>query len=258
VNTQTGNKPSARMDPRIRERRIEVQRALGRRRLRVLLVVAVAVVAVGVAYLVVQSPLLDIDRVRVQGAKHLRADEIRSAAGVRLHDALVFADTGAIVRRVERLPWVEHASVYRDFPGTLRVAVTEYEPVAFARDGSQFALFAANGRAIARVPRPPDGAVELRGVRHPPADGQLLSPPEAADLVARLPADLARRVAAVDIARAGLALVLKGGGAIRLGTPDAIDAKAQAARAVLASGTVPTCFAYLDVSTPQTPVLRAC
>ena len=39
--------------------------------------------------------------------------------GVRTHDHLLFVDTGAIARRVEQLPWVEHATVRRDFPGTI-------------------------------------------------------------------------------------------------------------------------------------------
>jgi uncharacterized glyoxalase superfamily metalloenzyme YdcJ len=53
----------------------------------------------------------------------------------------------------------------------------------------------------------------------------------------------------------GLALVLDRGGAIRLGTADELDAKAAAALAVLAdNGDAP--FAYIDVSIPQTPVLR--
>ena len=53
------------MDPRMRERRIEVKRALGRRRLRVILVIAAVVIAAGATFLVIESPFLDVDRVSV-------------------------------------------------------------------------------------------------------------------------------------------------------------------------------------------------
>jgi len=82
----------------------------------------------------------------------------------------------------------------------------------------------------------------------------LLSPPEAANVVARLPRALAQQVVAVDVSGTGLALDLPERRVIRLGTADDLNAKAAAALAVLAShGTVP--FSYVDVSTPGTPVL---
>jgi cell division protein FtsQ len=246
------------MDPRMRERRIEVQRALGRRRLRVLLVLAGVVIAAGAAFLVIDSPFLDVDRVTVRGTHALTADDIRAAARVHKHSALLFVDTGAVAHRVEQLPWVEHASVARQWPGTVRISVTEYQPVAWAHDGNRVVLFAANGRAIARVDAAPGGTTEVRGVRVLPADGQLLAPPDATRVVTQLPPDLARRVGAIDVGGNGLALVLKTGGDIRLGNADDIAAKAAAALAVLQSHTTGACFQYLDVSTPSTPVLRRC
>ena len=57
------------IDPRIRDRRIEVIREAGRRRLRVTLVIASAIVVVGLAYLTVRSPLLDVDHIQVTGSQ---------------------------------------------------------------------------------------------------------------------------------------------------------------------------------------------
>src|SRR5690242_1197549 len=111
----------ARIDPRIRERRIVVQREAGRRRLRVPLVLMSVVSVFGLAYLAVSSPLFDVDRVEVRGAHHLRVADVRAAAHVGHHRALLFVDVAAVARRVERLPWVEHATVRRAWPGTLRV-----------------------------------------------------------------------------------------------------------------------------------------
>src|SRR3954470_4553317 len=214
--------PMPPMDPRIRERRIEVKRALGRRRLRALIIVGSVIVASGLAFLTVNSPLLDVDRVAVVGTQHLSPAQVRATSRVHRHDALLFLDTAAVARRVEQLPWVEHAAVHRDFPDTIRIVVQEYAAVSFVRDGRVAVLLAANGRAIARVSTPPAGTAEIRGVRRAPALGELLSPPEAANVVRQLPRQLAQRVEAVDVAGSGIALDLVGRGVIRFGTADAL------------------------------------
>ena len=242
-----------RINPRIRERRIEVQRQAGRRRLRVLLVVSSVLSIAGIAFLVVTSPMLDVDRMSVTGTQHVTAAQVRAATGVNLHDHLLFVDTAAAARRVEQLPWVAHASVHRDLPGTLKIAITEYTPVAYVRAASGVVLVAANGRVIARAPTPPQRSVEVRGVRQAPGVGAFLAPLDAAGVAQRLPTALAQQVVAVDVSGDGLALVLTSGSQIRLGDSSDLDAKAASAQAVLAHvGAAP--FSYIDVSTPNRPV----
>jgi cell division protein FtsQ len=254
TDTETRPRPVA-MDPRIRERRIEVQREMGRRRLRWLAVVATIVCLAGALYLIANSALLDVDHIPVRGAQHVSVREVQAASGVHKGEALVFVDTDAVARRIERLPWVEHAAVTKLMPNSLRIIVTEYDPVAYVRAGRDVVLLAANGRALARVKAVPAGAVEIRGVRVAPANGELLSPPEAAHLTAQLPAALAQQVKAVDVGGVGVSLVLARGGEVRFGAPTDLDAKAAAALAVLAhNGAAP--FAFIDVSTPATPVLH--
>lgn len=244
---------SVRIDPRIRERRVEVQREAGRRRLRVLLAVMTCICVAGVAYLAVKSPLLDVDKISISGEQHTGVDAIRAATGVRVHDPLVFVNSGAVATRVHRLPWVRSVSVRRDFPSTLRVAVTEYVPTAYVRASSGVVLVADDGRVIARAPKPAPHTVEVRGVRRLPDIGSTLAPTGVAAIVPQLPHALGARVAAIDVSGGGLALVLRAGGEIRLGNADDLAAKAAAAQAVLAHlGDAP--FSYIDVSTPQRPV----
>ena len=71
------------IDPRIRERRIEVRRQAGRRRLRMLLVVSSVLSAAGLVFLTVTSPLLDVDRIRITGTQHVTVEQVRAASGVR-------------------------------------------------------------------------------------------------------------------------------------------------------------------------------
>src|SRR5436305_8102764 len=136
-----------RIDPRLRQRRIEVQRELGRRRLRILIAITALVGTVGLLFLAVHSPFLDIDSVRVTGTQHVTAAQVDAAAGVHHRDPLLLADTGAIARKVETLPWIAHATVTRQWPGTLHITVREYAPSAFVRAGNGVVLLAPDGRA---------------------------------------------------------------------------------------------------------------
>jgi cell division protein FtsQ len=252
----TESPPQEEIDPRIRERLIEVQREAGRRRLRILLIVSCVLSAAGIAYLVVMSPILNVDKVAITGEHHVNPMQVRSAAGVHRGDHLLLLDTGAIARRVERIPWIRAAKVERDLPGTLRITVTEYTPVAYVRVAGALMLIAGNGRVIARASGAPARAVEIRGIRRAPAAGDTVSPPDAAGIVQHLPAALAQQVVAVDVSGGGLALEMRAGGEIRLGNSSDLAAKAASAQAVL-DHLAGTPYSYIDVSTPDRVISHA-
>jgi hypothetical protein len=96
--------------------------------------------------------------------------------------------------------------------------------------------------------------VENRTVGLPPAVGSLISPPEAADVVRRLPDRLAALVRAIDVGDT-FALELASGGQVRLGTLDHLRAKGVAALGVI-DHLAGQPFDYIDVSAPQAPVSR--
>ena len=241
------------VDPRLDERRRAVQRAKERHRLRVALVVLAVPAAVGAGVLVLRSAMLDVDRVTVTGASHLSAAEVRDAAAVDPGVPLAFVNTGSAAARVERLAWVEDATVSRNWPGTLRVDVKERRPVAFIRSGDGVLLIADGGSVLGEADAPPQGAVEITGVRRMPAPGDVLVPAGAAGAVAELPDSLAARVAAIDLGAAGVSAILIFGPEIRLGTLDDLEAKGAAAEAVL-DRLGDEAVAYIDVSVPDAPV----
>jgi cell division protein FtsQ len=243
-----------RIDPRIRERLIAVKREAGRRRLRLLLAGCCVLSTAGLAWLTINAPFFDIDRVEIRGDQRVSDKQIRAAARVDAHTPLLLVDAGAIAERIEALPWVANASVHREWPGTLRIDVSEHQASSYIRSGNKALLVAPTGRIVAEVDAAPEGVMEVRGVRRAPVVGQLLAPADAANIVGKLPLALAERVEAVDVSR-GITLVLRGGGAIRLATADNLEAKAASAQAVLdhLDGEP---FTYIDVSTPQRPVSR--
>ena len=95
------------IDPRIRARRIAVAREQGRRRLRVVLVVLSLFVLFGTAWLVVQSPLLDVDHIVVTGIPPERVAAVIAASGVHRRDPLLLVSTGAVERSAsKRVPGI--------------------------------------------------------------------------------------------------------------------------------------------------------
>src|SRR5688572_1609136 len=112
------------IDPRIRARRIEVQRDAGRRRLRRLADVGL-VLAVAVAFLgALRSPLLDVEAVRVSGADRTGAEAVVTASGIARGDQLADVSLGSAGSQVAALPWVGEVRVHRSLGGTIEIAVT--------------------------------------------------------------------------------------------------------------------------------------
>jgi len=237
-----------RIDPRIAARRGEVERDAARRRAIVLGSIAGVVALGGLTYALIHSSLLAADQVRVEGVTGARADAVSQFAGVRIGEPLVLLDTGAVARRVERLPWVGAVTVSRGLPHTVRITVVERDAVAWARrtPGSSTTSTTAvvrngagpsgatgvptttaapttttvpvppgpprlvdrTGRVLATTAAPPPGLPELRGVRVPEA-GRRIVPSGAARAIAAIPADLGRQVVALEVdARRNLVLVL--------------------------------------------------
>lgn len=245
------------IDPRFRERRIAVARSAGRRRLRAL----VAGVAVGAAaaggWGATRSPLLDVDRVVVEGAAQTGAPAVQAAAGVGRGEAMLDVDEGGAARRVRGLPWVLRATVRRQWPATVRIRVVERAPVAVTRDDAGgWALLDLSGRVLERVPEPPPGLATLDGVPAAGVPGSSLGPRAAPALVVAgaLGPHLGPRVAAVAIAPEGVELRLRPSGVVGLGPPDALEDKLRSVRTVLRT-VDPRTVATLDVRDPATPVL---
>ena len=187
------------------------------RRRRVALVVAGALL-VGTARwwgapLLRQFSFFAVRRVEVVGVRYLAPAEVVAAMGLRAH-ASVWSSLPALERRLAALPGVETAVVSRRLPSTLRVVVTEVEPVALAAGPGGLVPVGRDGRPLPYDPAitPVDAPVVARG------DTRVL---EALDVVR---VSDPRLFAALTSARvedgAGGAVVLElERGRLRLGTP---------------------------------------
>ena len=245
------------IDPRFRERLIEVRRSEGRRRLRVLIVLTGFLFLALLAFGLSRSPLLNVDHVRVTGAVRTTPAELMAASGIHKGMPMIDVDAGDAAARLHIVPWILRAHVERHWPGTVTIAVVERMPVAVAPAKAGFATVDATGRVVATTAAPAPLLPILLGL--PPA-----GPPatrlggRAADLLAvtqAMPPEVRQRVAGVAAADGGqVDLRLAPSGVIRLGTPDQLAEKMLATQTVLTQVDL-TRLAVLDVRVPDSPAI---
>lgn len=253
----TRSKPvsgSENMDPRLRARRVEIARDRGRRRVRRTVALAAVTVLVLGAVAATRSPLLDVDAVSVNGSRHSGEAATLDAAGIAPGRPMTSVDLAAAEARLEQMPWVAAAEVSRQWPGTVRIRVTERSAVAVAGQGIGALLVDRHGRLLG----PASGDEELPTVVDDPRarPGGELPPARRAvvALLADLPASLRSEVAQGMVTPDGLGLVLQDGIRVRLGDRTRLRAKSDAVELLLAEADRAS-IASIDVAVPAAPAL---
>jgi len=242
------------VDPRMRSRRIAVRRDQRKRRFKRLTVALAAVAVLVAAVVATQTPLLDVDRVRIDGVGHTAAADVRRAAGISPGDTMVGVDVGGAVARVEDLPWIAEARVARRWPGTVEIHVTEREPLAMVGVAEgRVALVDEDGRVLEVTRQPPAGLPEITGVRGRIAEGDELGR-DPRDALAILRAVRERLPGVVASVSSDLDAALASGGEIRFGSTDDLDDKIVAVETVLVDVDT-ACLELLDVRVPGSPAL---
>ena len=226
-----------------------LQRAVWRRRLRLLaalFVVAVAGVAVWVVWF---SPIFESQEIRVVGvsdiAQQAGTSQVVSAAAIPDGMPLIRVDTVSARDKVAQLPWVESVEVYRSWPRTIVVEVRERTPVAVVEDGDVRTGVDASGVLF----DPPGGL----WITDPVIRGEESAIPEAVEVVASLPSEIERRVRVVQaVSPDDIRLELGNDAIVRWGNSEDGEFKAQVLLALL-----PRRAQAYDVSAPELPTTFA-
>lgn len=134
--------------PRIQQRRAEVEDASSRRRRRRLGVLGGIGALVLLAGAATQSPLLDVDEVRVVGAVVTPADEFREVAAIELGSPILRLDTDSAVDRLEAMPEVVSATASSSWRGVVTIEVEERVPAARITATNGVAIVGADGLVI--------------------------------------------------------------------------------------------------------------
>ncbi len=248
------------VDPRMRERWIEVRRAEGRRRLWILSCVMAVVALLGIGFVVARSPLFGADTVTIRGTNSISADVVRSAAGVEDGEPLLFLDTVAVARRVEALPAVEHAMVTTELPSTVIITVRERHPIGVVRGTgtAPIAVVDHDGRVISREAATPPGLPVIVGAGPAPELGQRLAlaaaPRGLATMSPELRVAVTRFTMIKGVATARLATGSLPATVVRFGRVENMAAKSKVALAVMEDlARRAQRVRLLDVSVPSAP-----
>jgi cell division protein FtsQ len=109
---------------------------------------AVVMAALAVRNFFEHDPRFRIDSaasVQTVGNSQLTRDQLLSVFGADIGRNIFYIPMARRRTELERIPWVEHATVMRILPDELRVAVRERVPIAFVRVGDQIKLVDAEG-----------------------------------------------------------------------------------------------------------------
>ncbi len=165
-----------RIDPRFVQRWIEVRRAEGRRRLRIVIAGGSLLVLALLAFGSLYTPLFHVRHIRVSVSGPVSESAVVALAGLGHGNLMIHVDPAAITRRLDADPQLGGARVTKHWPGTVSIQVSVRTPVAnVARSGGGWATVDATGRVLAVQAAPAVGLPVLQGNGTAPAPGQWLA-----------------------------------------------------------------------------------
>jgi cell division protein FtsQ len=257
------------VDPRIRTRRIAVERQRGRRRLYRLVLLVVVTAAVLGGWWLLHSRYLSARVVTAAATAHTPEAEIVAASGLTARTPMIDVDPGQVSARVDRLPWVGRTTVTRQWPDGVRIDVTERTPVAVvsvparpatkatAAVPARWALVDRTGRVLTDLPSPPAGTVQVVApvVPGPPGTtlGRIADP--ALTVAATLPKAFGAQVTTVAVGSHGdVTASLTSPVTVRFGNSTQLRQKYESVAAILAGATLSP-GDIIDVSVPGSPTV---
>lgn len=237
-------------------------RRLGPRRLRVMVVSALAalLLGAGAVWLLYGSPWLRVERVTVSGTGVLTPAQVREAADVPVGAPLISVDTDVIEARLRRkLPRIDAVDVVRSWPHGIGLKVTERTPVLVVEKGGNFVEVDDEGVRFATVSQPPKSVptLELTVSSSGSATASLRRfgedrlVREAVRVAGRIPAAVARDTRVVKVrSYDDISLELSGGRTVSWGSSEKGAAKARTLTALMKAAPGARHF---DVSVPTAP-----
>ena len=241
-----------------RERRLAERRRRARLRSLVWLgLLAAVLVACGFLY---NAPIFPVKNVEVTGTSRLDAEAVRTLARVPEDATLLRFPADEVAERVEADPWVETASVTRDFPDTMQIRVEEREPAALVDMLDEYLIVDAEGYIIeARSLEETTALVVIRDLEGmDPTPGRRSTSEglhNALAVLADLSDELRAMTRAVSVATIDeTALLTTDGVEIFVGLAEDVAKKDVIAREILAeqSGRV----VFIDVRSVERPIWR--
>lgn len=237
-------------------------RRVVRRRLRTIIILAIALVFLGTAGLwtLYGSSWTRVEHVSVSGTRVLTPTQVLDAAEVPVGAPLISVDTDAIASRLRRkLPRIDTVDVVRSWPHGIGLKVVERTPVLLVQKGGNFVEVDEEGVRFATVSRAPNGVpgLELNVSRSGSAAASLRRfgedrlVREAVTVARSLPAAVAHETRSVKVrSYDAISLELNDGRTVDWGSGERGALKARALTALMKAAANARHF---DVSVPTAP-----
>jgi len=235
------------------------------------LATVVALVEAGLLAWLWFGPVMAVRAVEVVGARHMTSSQVAHAAGLQGSASIISIDGLSAQQRLLNQVWVRTASVQPQFPGTVVVQVSEWQPIAAYHAGGSTRLYLLSSQAVVLGPTTTSaGLVEIQGPagKDPRVGDRALDPQLLTALVnmqRAMPTLIGQDVATFIFDSCGdLTLVAKRGWKVYFGrvlTPEEfalLRDKLTALKAIAGNGNVDyssTDLAYVNVMNPSEPAV---
>jgi cell division protein FtsQ len=123
--------------------------------------ISVPLVVAALVAVVLWTPVLGVRGVDVVGTRTLTAAQVVAAARVPHGTPMARLDTAAVAARVHELTRVATVDVSRDWPSTVRITVTERDPIGYLVESDGVHLVDRTGLDYSTVTRRPAGLPRL-------------------------------------------------------------------------------------------------
>ncbi len=246
------------IEPRMRERRVAVKRAQGRKRLKWAAIASAAVIIVVGTLALLGSGLFAIeeDQVFLTGNVYTDPEQLQSVIDDLVGTPVLVADTQGAERELESIPWVDEARVRTDFPHGVTIEIREREAIStFRGPDLLFRVLDRDGRVLDVIDKFPIAYVLIGGPDPVDLDPGEFAPrgyAAASELSKNLTGSVRGRVDRIDVAADGTQLVmyLVDGVEVRFGEARDLFAKLVRLETVLSSGGASE-STVIDVSTNE-------
>ncbi len=201
----------------------------------------------------------DPKRIVVQGNRRVAGSEILTRAAIAPRESIWLQNTGAMVRRIQAIPYVDTAAVHRRPPASVTIVVSERTPFAILRSGDNIALVDRALRVLTlEVPDDPLPIFVMRSVLEL-SPGEFVKTHDAIELRETYEAMAARQIVPAQLGFdrfGGVVATLHGGLRLLFGPENDLGRKLMLADAILSQVVGrERRVAAIDLRAPGTPVL---
>ena len=253
VDNDVRSNASVAVDPRLRERRREVDRLITRKRLFVGLGIFTVLLVVVGTLAVFASPAFDVRTITVYGNVFTTDDQIAPVLAELRGKPILTVDINKARAQLEALPFVRQADIATDFPHTVHIEIEERQPaLSYVGTDGQWRIIDNDGRVLTLLGGQPAEFKPIDGVGPAIGAGEYAGAGygAAATIARSLPGELQPYMASFDVKQSGdIDLVLSTGTVISFGQPTDMTAKLAAVLTKFRT-TPPSKVAAIDVTNP--------